>query len=94
MAKYSAAEARAKFNEVLQAARTEAVEISKHGKPAVVIVDAMKYEKFMEYVDDLEDTIAILEHRLNPGDPSDWKPIERVVAELGLEDLADEEARG
>ena len=94
MAKYSAAKARAKFNEVLQTAKTEAVEISKHGKPAVVILDAMKYEKFMEYVDDLEDTIAILEHRLNPGDPSDWKPLEQVVTELGLANLADEEIRG
>ena len=91
MATYSAAEARAKFNEVLTLAKTEAVEIHKHGKPAAVMVDAMKYEEFLDYVEDLEDTVAILEHRLNPGDPSDWKPFEQVVAELGLDNLADEE---
>jgi hypothetical protein len=55
------------------------------------MVDAMKYEEFLDYVEDLEDTVAILEHRLNPGDPSDWKPFEQVVAELGLDNLADEE---
>ena len=91
MAKYSAAEARAKFNEVLTLAKTEAVEIQKHGKPAVVMVDAMKYEEFLDYVEDLEDTVAILEHRLNPGDPADWKTLEQVVTELGLDNLADQE---
>ena len=91
MAKYSAAEARAKFNEALTLARTEAVEIHKHGKPAVVMVDAMKYEEFLDYVEDLEDTVAILEHRLNPGDSADWKTLEQVVTELGLDNLADQE---
>ena len=94
MAKYSAAEARAKFNEVLTLAKTEAVEIHKHGKPAVVILDAMKYEEFIEYVEDLEDTIVLLEHRLNPGDPSDWIPLEQVEAELGLNAIAGEEVQG
>ena len=94
MAKYSASEARAKFNEVLTLTRTEAVEIQKHGRPVAIMVDAMKYEEFLDYVEDLEDTVAILEHRLNPGDPSDWKTLEQVVTELGIDNLADEEVRG
>ena len=94
MAKFSASEARANFNRVLELAKNEAVEIQKHGKPVAVMVDAMKYEEFLDYVEDLEDTVAILEHKLNPGNPSDWAPLEQVVAELGLEDLADKEIPG
>lgn len=88
MAKYSAAEARAKFNEVLTLARTEAVEIHKHGKPAVVMVDAMKYEEFLDYVEDLEDSLAILEIRASDDfDPSTWKTLEEVERDLGLRPL-------
>jgi antitoxin Phd len=82
MAKFSASEARARFQEVLELARTEAVEIQKHGKPAVVILDAMKYEKLLDYIEDLEDNLTVLEHQLNPGDPSEWTPLELVLAEL------------
>lgn len=82
MAPFSASEARANFNNVLEIAKTEAVEIHKHGKPAVVILDAMQYEKLLDYIEDLEDTIALLEHKLNPGDPNEWIPLETVLAEL------------
>ena len=88
MAKYSAAEARAKFNEVLTLAKTEAVEIHKHGKPAVVMVDAMKYEEFLDYVEDLEDSLAILEIRASEDfDHSTWKTLEEVERDLGLRPL-------
>ena len=88
MAKYSAAEARAKFNEVLTLAKTEAVEIHKHGKPAVVMVDAMRYEEFLDYVEDLEDSLAILEIRASEDfDPSTWKTLEEVERDLGLRPL-------
>ena len=88
MAKYSAAEARAKFNEVLTLAKTEAVEIYKHGKPVVVMVDAMKYEEFLDYVEDLEDSLAILEIRASEDfDPSTWKTLEEVERDLGLRPL-------
>ena len=53
MAKYSAAEARANFNEVLTRAKTEAVEIHKHGTPVVVLVVAMRDEELLESVDGL-----------------------------------------
>jgi prevent-host-death family protein len=84
MAKFSASEARARFQEVLELARTEAVEIQKHGKPAVVILDAMKYEKLVNYVEDLEDNLTVLQHQLNPGSPEDWTPLDEVLAELDL----------
>lgn len=88
MAKYSASDARANFNEVLELAKTEAVEIHKHGKPAVVILDAMNYEKLLDYVEDLEDAVTILEHKLNPGDRSEWTPLENLFADMEIGDEA------
>ena len=85
MAKYSASDARANFNEVLDIAKTEAVEIHKHGKPAVVILDAMKYEKFLDYVEDLEDSLELLQMKSEEDfDPSTWRTLEEVERELGL----------
>jgi prevent-host-death family protein len=85
MAKFSASDARANFNEVLAIAKTEAVEIHKHGKPAVVILDAMKYEKFLDYVEDLEDSLDLLQMKSEEDfDPSTWRTLEEVERELGL----------
>ena len=85
MAKFSASDARANFNEVLDLAKTEAVEIHKHGKPAVVILDAMKYEKFLDYVEDLEDSLDLLQMKSEEDfDPSTWRTLEEVERELGL----------
>lgn len=89
MAQYSASEARANFNEVLELAKTEAVEIHKHGKPAVVILDAMKYEKFLDYVEDLEDENAALRYELDPNSFGTAIPLEEVERELGLKPLRD-----
>lgn len=89
MAQFSASEARANFNQVLELAKTEAVEIHKHGKPAVVIFDAMSYEKLLDYIEDLEDAIAILEHKLNPADESEWVPLEDLLADSKLGDESD-----
>ena len=82
MAKYSASEARANFNQVLKLAKTQAVEIHKHGKPAAVILDAMKYEELLDYVEDLEDQVAVLEFKLDPNQKT--VPWEKVKSELGL----------
>lgn len=85
MAKYSASDARANFNEVLDIAKTEAVEIHKHGKPAVVILDAMRYEKLLDYVEDLEDSLELLQMKSEDDfDPSTWRTLEEVERELGL----------
>jgi prevent-host-death family protein len=87
MAQYSASDARANFNEVLELAKTEAVEIHKHGKPAVVILDAMKYEKFLDYVEDLEDENTALRYELDPDSFGPAVPLEEVERELGLKPL-------
>jgi prevent-host-death family protein len=89
MAKYSASDARANFNEVLELAKTEAVEIHKHGKPAVVILDAMKYEKFLDYIEDLEDENTVLRYEIDPDSFGPAIPLEEVERELGLKPLHD-----
>jgi len=81
MAQYSVSEARANLNEVIQLALTEAVEILKHGNPVVTIVDSMKYEELLDYIEDLEDRLAILESKMDPN--PDWKSWEEVKKELG-----------
>ena len=81
MAKYSVSEARANFNEVIQLAQTEAVEILKHGKPAVTIVESKKHEQLLDYIEDLEDRLAIVESKMDPN--PDWKSWEEVKKELG-----------
>lgn len=88
MAKYSASQARANFNEVLEIAKTEAVEIEKHGKPAVVILDAMKYEKLLDYIEDLEDKNTVLEYEMDPESFGPFTPLAEVARELGLQDLS------
>ena len=87
MAKYSASEARANFNEVLKLAKTEAVEIQKHGKPIAVILDAMKYEKLLDYIEDLEDNLTVLEYENDPEGFGKSTPLEEVERELGLKPL-------
>jgi len=87
MAKFSASEARARFQEVLELAKTEAVEIQKHGKPVAVIVDAMKYEKLIDYIEDLEDNLTVLEYESDPASLGKSTPLEEVERELGLKPL-------
>ena len=89
MAKYSASDARANFNELLESAKTEPVEIHKHGKPVAVILDAMRYEKFLEYVEDLEDENTALRYELDPDSFGPTIPLEEVERELGLKPLRD-----
>ena len=87
MTKYSASAARANFNEVLKLAKTEAVEIQKHGKPIAVILDAMKYEKLLDYIEDLEDNLTVLEYENDPESFGKSTPLEEVERELGLKPL-------
>lgn len=87
MAKYSASEARANFNEVLKLAKTEAVEIQKHGKPIAVILNAMKYEKLLDYIEDLEDNLTVLEYENDPESFGKSISLEEVERELGLKAL-------
>jgi prevent-host-death family protein len=88
MIKYSVSKARANFNEVLAFAKREPVEIQKHGKPAVVILDAMKYEELLDYIEDLEDLNTVLEYRISPESFGPFTPLEEVARELGLDSIS------
>ena len=68
-------------------AKTEAVEIQKHGKPLAVILDVMKYEKLLDYIEDLEDNLTVLEYENDPDSFGKSTPLEEVERELGLKPL-------
>jgi prevent-host-death family protein len=87
MAKYSASQARANFNAVMEQAKSEPVEIHKHGKPSVVILDAMTYEKLVAYIEDLEDTNTVLNYEIDPESFGTTISLEEVERELGLKPL-------
>ena len=87
MAKFSASEARANFNRVLELAKTEAVEIQKHGKPSAIILSAMDYDKLIEYIEDLEDSLTVMEFEADPKAFGKSTPLEEVERELGLKPL-------
>lgn len=72
---------------MLTLAKTEAVEIQKHGKPIAVILDAMKYEKLLDYIEDLEDNLTVLECENDPESFGKSTPLEEVGRELGLNPL-------
>ena len=42
---WSVQDAKNRFSEVVTAARRQPQTVTKHGKPAVVVVDAMEYER-------------------------------------------------
>jgi antitoxin Phd len=82
MARFNISDLRTKVPEILEIAKTEAVEIEKHGKSTLVILDAMKYEQLLEHLEDVEDNLAYLEYKLNPKQEfEDWA---LVKADLGL----------
>lgn len=82
MAKFNISDLRTMVPEILQLAKTEAVEIEKHGKPSLVILDAMKYKEFVDYVEDLEDRLSILEQKLDPD--QEFQEWDKVKQDLGL----------
>jgi hypothetical protein len=45
----------------------------------------MSYEKFLDYVEDLEDSLELLQMKSEEDfDPSTWRTLEEVERELGL----------
>ncbi|WP_204164651.1 type II toxin-antitoxin system Phd/YefM family antitoxin [Nocardioides daejeonensis] len=59
-------EAEAKLTELARIADNEPVYLLRHSKPAGVLVSPERYEDLMERLEDAEDRVALLEHRLNP----------------------------
>ena len=81
MVEYPVSEARADLQAVIAKARKQAVCITKHGKPDVVVLSHSVYEEMLEELEDLED-IRIFDERTKNFD--EYIPWEKVKKELGL----------
>lgn len=57
--------------------------ITEHGRPLAVVVSVERWNDLHESVEDLEDAVAILEHRL---DPDRARAAESVFSSLELEE--------
>jgi prevent-host-death family protein len=82
-ARWSIQDAKNRFSEVVKAARHEPQVVTKHGKPAVVVVDAEQYERLRR----LEKLTApsFIDHLLAM--PQDDGEFERLDFELRDPDL-------
>lgn len=61
-------EAKAKLTELVRTADEEPVLLLRHSKPAAVLLSHERYEELMERLEDAEDLVAVLEHRLEPAE--------------------------
>lgn len=59
-------EARASLAELVTEATDHPVYLLRHGKPVGVLLDADKYARLIDHIEDLEDTLAVLQARTNP----------------------------
>ncbi|ABQ47504.1 MULTISPECIES: type II toxin-antitoxin system Phd/YefM family antitoxin [Thermotoga] len=56
---YSLADAKARFSQVVEEAKTKDVVVTKNGVPAVAVIDYEKYRKLMEFMDEILDTYLL-----------------------------------
>jgi prevent-host-death family protein len=81
MVEYPVSEARADLQAVIAKARKQAVCITKHGKPDVVVLSHSLYEQMLDDLEDAQDIAAIDEAMK---DVKNFIPWEKVKKELGL----------
>lgn len=72
-------EAKGRLTELVRDAQDEDVLLTRHGRPAAVIMSADRYEALMDEIEDLQDRLSIHESRDEP--TVDWN---KLKAELGL----------
>ena len=73
-------EARDHLSAVLEAARSEAVFLQRHGRVAAVLVSPERYEQLMSAWEDAEDVAAFDDAMAEEGENIPW---EQVKADLG-----------
>jgi prevent-host-death family protein len=81
MTKMAVSEARERFSDALEAARSEPVFLERYGRPAAVLVSPERYEQLMEALEDAEDVAAFDAAMAEDGPNIPW---EQVKADLGL----------
>lgn len=72
-------EARASLSELVTETADHPVYLIRHGKPVAVLLDAAKYERLIDHIEDLEDTLAVLQARANP-DTVPFEPLSHAEA--------------
>lgn len=80
MATFSISEARANLPAAVELARTEAVTVEKHGKPAAILISPEYYERLLDALEEADDVRAFDEAMADEGDNIPW---EIVKADLG-----------
>lgn len=80
VAEISVSEARAALPEVIDRAHTEAVFVTRHGKPQAVIVSPEQYERLLDALEEQDDVLAFDAALTDEGDSIPW---EQAKADLG-----------
>ena len=75
-------DARANLPDVIERARTEAVVVERHGKPAAVLVSPEQYERLMDALEEVDDIRAFDEAMADEGENIPW---DQAKADLGWE---------
>jgi prevent-host-death family protein len=60
--------------------------VTDRGRPLAVMVSVERWNQLQEDLEDLEDTVAVLEHQLNPGDTISF---EEYLAEVEAEEAGE-----
>lgn len=75
-------DARATLPDVIERARTEAVVVERHGKPAAVVVSPEQYDRMMDALEEVDDIRAFDEAMADEGENIPW---DQAKADLGWE---------
>ncbi|OOB91658.1 type II toxin-antitoxin system Phd/YefM family antitoxin [Rathayibacter sp. VKM Ac-2630] len=73
-------EARARFSEVLERSRNEAVILVRHGRAEAVVISPEQYERMRGALEELEDVRAFDEALTDEGENVPWT---QATADLG-----------
>jgi len=76
-------ELRERIREELAQLGDDSLLITERGRPLAVVVSVARWNDLQDKVEDLEDTVAILEHRSEPGQAGD---AETIFSSLELEE--------
>jgi prevent-host-death family protein len=74
-------EARSVLPGLLAKAQDSLITLTRYGRRVGVLLPFARYEALLDRIEDLEDQVAILQHRT---DPEPTMRIDKVRAELGL----------
>lgn len=74
-------EAKARLTDLVRRSEGEDVVLTRHGRPAAVLMSTERHARLMEQLDDLEDQLSAYESERDDDVAVPW---EKLRAELGL----------